>query len=171
MWPSLAIDAITLVLLMLAVVPWLAPIFKSLELPGGWKFEFQDLQRASDRAEAAGLLASQPVAPAATFTLERIANEDPNLALAGLRIEIEKRLVALAERRGIETRSRGVGQLLRLLSESGALGQQERAALADLTGLLNSAVHGAKLDQRSANWAIEVGPRLLRALDELVSAA
>jgi hypothetical protein len=171
LWPSLAIDAVTLVLVMIALVPWLAPIFKSLEFPGGWKVEFQDLQKAAAKAEAAGLLATTPAAAAATFTFQRVAEEDPNLALAGLRIEIEKRLVSLAAKRGIDSRNRGVGYLLRLLGENGALQQQERSALADLTGLLNSAVHGARVDQDAARWAIEIGPRLLKALDDLATAA
>ena len=41
-----------------------------------------------------------------------MAKEDPNLALAGLRIEIEK-LLKLAERRNIEVRSRGIDPLFR----------------------------------------------------------
>ena len=36
-FPSAKIDAVTLVLLAIAVVPWLAPILKTIELPGGWK--------------------------------------------------------------------------------------------------------------------------------------
>jgi len=169
-WPTLAIDSITLALLVIAIVPWLAPVFKALEFPGGWKVEFQELQKVGQRAEQAGLLSAQPqLVTEADYTFQRVAEQDPNLALAGLRIEIEKRLVALAEKRGIDLRGRGLGQLLRLLSERNVLGQQERSVLADLTGLLNSAVHGATVDRRAADWAIEVGPRLLRALDELVA--
>ena len=167
-WPHLAIDAVTLVLLVVALVPWLAPIFKSLEFPGGWKVEFRDLQRAGQRAEQAGLLAPATTPEAsARFAFQRVANDDPNLALAGLRIEIEKRLVAIAERSGLDVRNRGVGQLLRLLSERQILGFQERSALADLTGLLNTAVHGASVDRQAAEWAIEIGPRLLAALDDI----
>jgi hypothetical protein len=36
-----------LTLLIVATVPWLAPLFKSLELPGGWKVEFQELRKAA----------------------------------------------------------------------------------------------------------------------------
>lgn len=39
LWPNLGIDAITLGLLVLATAPWLGSVFKSLELPGGWKVE------------------------------------------------------------------------------------------------------------------------------------
>jgi hypothetical protein len=44
-WPTVKIDAVTLVLVGLAVAPWLAPIFKSIELPGGLRFEYQQIQR------------------------------------------------------------------------------------------------------------------------------
>jgi hypothetical protein len=44
-WPSLSIDSITLTLIVLASLPWLAPLFKSIEAPGGWKVEFQELKR------------------------------------------------------------------------------------------------------------------------------
>ena len=44
-WPDLRIDGVTLALLAVAALPWLAPIFKSIELPGGWKFEYQEVQR------------------------------------------------------------------------------------------------------------------------------
>ena len=44
-WPHLHIDAVTLALVVVALVPWLAPIFRSIELPGGWRFEYQEIQR------------------------------------------------------------------------------------------------------------------------------
>jgi len=167
--PALAIDAVTLTLLVIALVPWLAPIFKSLEFPGGWKVEFQDLQKVAVRAEQAGLLAAKEAATQPEFTFQRVAERDPILALAGLRIEIEKRLVALAEKRGIDVDGRGLGQLLRILAQRQVLTDGERSVLADLTGLLNSAVHGAAVDPRAAEWAMDVGPLLLKALDDLVS--
>jgi hypothetical protein len=166
-WPTLAIDAISLTLLVIALLPWLAPIFKSLEFPGGWKVEFPELQKAAARAEEAGLLAPSQAPTPSEFTFQRIVEEDPNLALAGLRIEIEKRLVKLAEKHGIESRSRGLGQLLRILTERQVLDNQARSVLADMVGLLNSAVHGATVDPRATDWAISVGPRLLKALDDL----
>ncbi|MBC6989387.1 hypothetical protein [Hymenobacter sp. BT491] len=42
--PDIRIDAITLGLLILSVVPWLAPIIKSIEVPGVGKLEFQELK-------------------------------------------------------------------------------------------------------------------------------
>lgn len=172
-WPALAIDAITLALIVIAVLPWLAPLVKSLELPGGWKVEFQELQKAASRAESAGLLAAKPSPEESAFSFQSIANRDPVLALAGLRIEIEKRLGRLAESQGLNEGRRplGVGQLLRLLTQAEVLTNEERAILADMVNMLNSAVHGADVDPRAAAWAIEIGPRLLTSLDERVHEA
>jgi hypothetical protein len=44
-WPELHIDAVTLALVVVAIAPWLAPIFKSIELPGGLRFEYQQIER------------------------------------------------------------------------------------------------------------------------------
>jgi uncharacterized protein YutE (UPF0331/DUF86 family) len=171
-WPQLAIDAITLALIVIAILPWLAPLVKSLELPGGWKVEFQELQKAASRAESAGLLAATPSQDVVAFSFQSIAMRDPYLALAGLRIEIEKRLSLLAQIHGLNSsRPMGVGQALRALAQAEVLTSEERSILADMVNLLNAAVHGAEIDTRVASWAIDVGPRLLTSLDERVSEA
>ena len=41
--PGITLDTATMLLIALAFIPWLVPLFKSLELPGGWKFEFQEI--------------------------------------------------------------------------------------------------------------------------------
>ena len=171
-WPTLAIDAIALALVVIAVLPWLAPLVKSLELPGGWKVEFQELQKAASRAETAGLLAPEPNKSDLVFSFQSVATQDPNLALAGLRIEIEKRLSSLVEIHGLGSRRpMGVGQALRALAQAEVLTSEERSILADMVNMLNAAVHGAEVDTRAANWAIDVGPRLLTSLDERVAEA
>jgi hypothetical protein len=81
--PNLTVDAITLGLIAIAVAPWLAPIFKSIELPGGWKVEFQEfkrrveqeLERETDRvgqlAERLGRVEQFVLSGAVTPGLER----------------------------------------------------------------------------------------------------
>lgn len=172
MWPQLSIDAVALALIVIAVLPWLAPLVKSLELPGGWKVEFQELQKAASRAESAGLLAAEASQQEVEFSFQSIATRDPNLALAGLRIEIEKRLSSLAEIHGLKSRgAMSVGQSLRALAQAEVLSNEERSILVDMVNMLNSAVHGAEVDPRAAAWAIDVGPRLLTSLDERISEA
>ena len=165
-WPNLKIDAVTLVLLIVALVPW-APLFKSVELPGGWKIEFQELEKARNKAEAAGLL-DLAVKWEKEFSFQAVAEEDPNLALAGLRIELERRLRELARSRNLPSERAGIGQLLRILDREDVLTPEERSALSDMVYLLNSAVHGAEVDRRAAQWALEVGPQLLAGIDERI---
>lgn len=111
----MGIDLTTLLLLVIAALPWLAPIFKSLELPGGLKVEFQELEKAKEEASRAGLLA-KPAENKREPAYLLVAQEDPNLALAGLRIEIERRLAAIARVKGLEDRRYSIGQLLRQLA-------------------------------------------------------
>ena len=167
-WPDLAVDVITLGLFVIAVLPWLAPLVKSFELPGGLKIELQDVERTTDQARDAGLLTPQDTKPELEHSFLLMAEHDPNLALAGLRIEIERRLARLAERQKIQIRSRGLGQLLEALDEQGVLTRDQREALASLTTLLNSAVHGAEVDPKAAMRAIGIAPALLHSIDRLI---
>jgi hypothetical protein len=165
-WPEVTIDAITVALLIVAVVPWLSSVFKSVELPGGIKVEYRDLEKIEQRAREAGLIAEEPLAPTPECAFQSISSIDPNLALAGLRIELEKRLVRLAESRELPIPRRGLKQLLIRLNEAELVTGGERALLSDLADLLNSAVHGATIEQPAFEWALEVGPRILKALEQ-----
>jgi len=168
-WPAFEIDAIALSLLGVAAIPWLLPLLRSIELPGGLKFEFKELQETQHRAAKAGLLEEQPdLSQEHEFSFQNLADEDPNLALVGLRIEIERRLVRLARSAGISKTRAGVGQLLRLLGERSILTHEQRSVLADMVVLLNSAAHGKVADQQSAQWALDVGPKLLTTLDRRI---
>jgi len=164
-WPNLKIDSTAVALLVIAVIPWLGSIFKSIEFPGGAKVEYPDLEKARQSASRVGLLSAETSLKEVPSFIA-IAEEDPNLALAGLRIEIEKRLRTMAARHGIDARRMSIGQLLRALSSAGALSDEQRSVLNDLVGTLNMAVHGAEVSRQSAEWAIDVGPRLLASLDE-----
>lgn len=50
-WPGLKIDAITVLLVVVALVPWLGELLESIELPGGWKVKYRDLQQRQDALE------------------------------------------------------------------------------------------------------------------------
>lgn len=102
------------------------------------------------------------------YAFESVAGDDPNLALAGLRIELESKLKEIAEARSIEVARKGIRPLIHQLKNRDVLNQREVSALEDLLPLLNGAAHGAETDPRAADWAMDVGPRLLAALDEKI---
>ena len=126
--------------------------------------EYQELTKAGEEAERAGLLVG-PTVRVEVPTYATLAETDPNLTLAGLRIELEKRLRAISQTHGIRTERQGISQLLRELRGLDVLSSQQQAVLADLIGLLNQAVHGAEVDRNGARWAVDVGSRLLASLE------
>ena len=79
----------------MAILPWLGFIFKSVELPGGLKVEYPALEKASEDAAKVGLLGAPRKREESPYLA--IAEQDPNLALAGLRVEIERRLREIAK--------------------------------------------------------------------------
>lgn len=169
-WPNIAIDGTTLTLFAFALLPWLAPLFRALELPGGLKVEFKDLLQRQKQAAEAGLLArphegDDEETGGAEYTFLSIAADDPNLALAGLRIEIERRLTNIALERGLDIERTGARRTLTRLHKAGVFTDHEESVLADLIGTLNMAVHGAEVSDVAADWAIDVGPRILEGLE------
>lgn len=169
-WKVSPIDTTTVLLLLVAFSPWLLPLLKSIELPGGIKLEVKDFEDAEQRADEAGLLEdAADYQDSQEFSFQIVAREDPNLALAGLRIEIEKRLYDLAKAAKIGRVRRGVGHLLEQLREEELLDKMQSSVLADLVRLLNSAAHGADVDDQAAKIALEVGPRLLGSLDRRIA--
>jgi len=169
--PNLTIDATMLILLGIAALPWFIGIIESVELPGGVKINLSKLEKIGQRAETVGLASDfLSKSEEQQYSFQVVGLEDPNLALAGLRIEIERRLKQLAEKHDIGTRMQGIGSLVNTLSNRDLLGQEERSVILDMISLLNGAVHGAITDRRAATWAMDFGPRLLKALDERIGA-
>lgn len=69
-----------------------------------------------------GLLApSSSINTTPEYSFQLIADDDPNLAQAGFRIEIEKRLQSLAESRKISVKRQSIWGLMRTLSKEGIL--------------------------------------------------
>lgn len=126
--------------------------------------EYRDLERIGERARESGLLDETAEEPDSTYSFQTVASTDPNLALAGLRIELERSLVRLAESRQLPLRRVGLTGLLAQLNQRELIGGKERALLLDLAGLLNGAVHGAEVDAGASEWALDTGPRILDAL-------
>jgi hypothetical protein len=162
--PELGIDGVIVILLVCAVAPWLLPVLKSVELPGGVKFEFRELKRAEKKAEDAGLISTAEHV-SADYPFLEVAGSHPGLALVGLRIEIEKRLRFMAESNGMKDRRSGLASVLQYLYENHLVTESERSVISDLAGALNQAAHGIPVDDQVISWVVDVGPRILAGLD------
>ena len=112
----------------------------------------EDLEDATRRLEAAGfdIADSSPV-----MTQGIVFTDDPNLALASLRIELERRL-----RRTASNEPR----ILDLIYESRRFTEPQSSALVHLVTLLNSAVHGADVTKDAPAWVEQTGSRIVSAI-------
>lgn len=174
-FPKINIDLITVVLIAFSIIPWVEPLFKSVELPGGIKLEFQDLQKLETEAKKAGLI--KPEIQTETkahqnevihYSFVEIAEQNQELALVSLRIEIEKRLREIASKYGIETKKFSILNLINNLSSKRILTNDENSSLRDMIITLNQAAHGVEYDQRNAQWVIENGPKIIESLDSKI---
>ena len=168
-FPEIKIDTNTIILIVIAALPWLTGIIDTAELPGGWKVKFKTLKETAEKAERIGLISpSLTKEDEEKYSFQQVGLADPNLALAGLRIEMEKRLISIAKLHNIDSKMQSVGSLLNTLSRKDYISKEERAIIADLISLLNSAVHGARVNLDVARWALEFGPKILKSLDERI---
>lgn len=168
LFPHLNIDAVSLGLLVLAVLPWLSPLIKSAEIPGVGKIEFRDVRSAAEKIIGgedwrAGI-ASSGTTNATEPSYIAVAAQDPRLALVGLRIELEKRLRTLADRAEIQTKG-SLAAITRELEARAMLGPETGAGLRDLIRLGNDAAHGADVDADVAMSTVDFGPKILGILD------
>jgi len=162
-WPDVKVDAVAIGLFVVAVLPWLASILESAKLPGGWEIKFRNLQRAGQQVVSGASAVSETTTRGGPLS-EGIATSDPNLALVALRIEIERRLRAIARQYELPE-ERSLLRLFRSLREREILTEASLSGLEELVAAGNQAAHGARVESHVAQWAAEYGPQILTTLD------
>lgn len=184
-YPSLNVDWITIALIAIAIIPWLAPLIKSIELPGVFKVEFKDLKSAAEKIIGKIEFVKKAIPKRGKrkklkpekkikriddiYTFTKIAESDSNLAIVALRIEIEKRIHRLAEKYHLEfMQNRSLRGVLRDLYNAQILPADTIAGLEELIIIGNKAAHGATVSSQAAALAINVGPRVIRVLDDML---
>lgn len=163
-FPNLKIDVVSLGLLAFAILPWLAPLIKSAELPGVGKIEFRDVRDAAVKVTGGENVGPAAASRGAEQLYISIADQDPRLALVGLRIEIEKRLRELAELTDAR-KNQPLISLTRELERKEILHPASAVGLRELIFYGNEAAHGAAVSADVAASAVEYGPNVLAILD------
>jgi uncharacterized protein YecT (DUF1311 family) len=176
LFPAISIDLITVALLAIAVVPWLETLFKSVELPGGVKLEFQELEKIAKDAKEVGLITSHNTEDLGidtntkpSYYFVEIAEKNQELALVSLRIEIEKRLRDIAAKYDVETKRYSVIKLIELLDSKNILTPKETEVLKNIISVLNKAAHGVEYDYRNTQWVIDNGVEIVDGLENKVA--
>jgi len=147
--------------LAIAVTPWVIQLIERISAPGGFEVVFskaeQQLQAANTVPDAEDIAA-----------FKYFESRDPNLAIAMLRVQIERRLRIIAEDVMLEPDPRGRPRALReltdALGERGAISKEAVTLLRDLMPVMNEAVHGVEVGSRGAEFALNYGPQMLSLL-------
>ena len=154
--PSVTIDSVAVTLFAIALLPWLSSLLrhvqlpegvKSIQLPGGLKIEGREVKNEIEKV----ITGHENIGSTGPYEgreksaeVGLFASTDPNVALVGLRIEIERRVWQLAKAVGVEPDRRPLSQLVRELHGKGVLSPNAAEGLAQLVTLGNLAA--GKLD-------------------------
>ena len=168
------IDSTTLGLLALLLVGLLVPVLKSFTLPGGIGADMEGLAQAVKKTDkpvreafpvqaSASILSSPPEQP----LWRRSMDEDPNVGLAILRFEIEKRVRSLVAKHfpRSQTERATLRPMLGALGGVGVLSRREIAALEDVVVVCNNAVHAQNVPMATAREIANLGVIVIEALD------
>ncbi|HBG3383052.1 TPA: hypothetical protein KQB18_004290, partial [Clostridioides difficile] len=116
-FPKASIDSTFIILIIFALMPWLIPYIKTLEISGIGKVELIDREtqvRMQENIQNLNLEAVEVdnlTAQRIDGSLDDIVQGDPKLALVSLRIELEKTLRAIAEKNNVQFYRCGLGKL------------------------------------------------------------
>lgn len=163
-FPKLSIDSIVVTLLIIGIVPWLSPLFKSFTA-AGIGVEYKDFEEIEKKFKENNFL-KYPKKNEKIF-YPSFKSEDPILSLAWLRIEIEKRIKILNDLCNLP-QNKDIYKLLSQLKNKEILSEGEFSSLRALRGILNRAVHGGKINSKIGDWSLKNGQNILFTLDEKI---
>ena len=171
-YPELNIDAISIILLILAMFPWYSQNVKALELNGIGKVELVSEKEKEELEEKVAKVATvqtiKKEKPTERYSFYNLRYTDQKLALAGLRIEIEKELHRISQKSQIRSDYKGVAELTKVLVRNEMITHNEYTLIRDIIGVLNKAVHSRLDDYKEADfeWVFEIGLEVLESMKQ-----
>lgn len=100
----------------------------------------------------------------ATNAIRDLAESDPVIALAKIRIELEKVLARLARITSIETQKISLGALVNKLSNHEIISSKIGKSLIEVISICNRAIHGEFIAEKDAGTIVKLGIELLEEL-------
>jgi hypothetical protein len=179
-FPHITLDAVDSALIVVATLPWILKYLRGFEIPGIVKIDLADTKAATDKVTRAqppaGQIDLEGYSPRVAIgtgaeqyaNLRAIYDTDPNLALVGFRIEVEKRLRDLAAARQISDSKMPLQRLLHELIDRRLIPTEIASGLMELISLGNRAAHGVTVSPDAAAWLLDIGPDVLLRLDSLL---
>ena len=160
------ISAFTILVLFILAIPAVAPYLKEAKFPGA-KFVFKDeiiktktlVQKSVEIAKK-----QKKITPFETFKLSSVREQleyDYIIALAALRIEIEKKLKIAADFFDIPKKEkRRLSQIIDAMQRIKIMFPEQTSALKKILTMCNKAVHGEPVSKSEANQIIDLADEL-----------
>lgn len=106
----------------------------------------------------------RPEIYATSDAIKALAESDPVIALAKIRIEIEKILGQLARFNSVKVSGFALGTLVNKLTNQEIVSHDVGKALREVIALCNRAIHGETISEEGARTIVDVGVELLEEL-------
>ncbi|QMA54756.1 hypothetical protein HVW49_00130 [Escherichia fergusonii] len=158
-----------LLLIIILTCPFIASVRKIKYGDFEAEIDPKEIQKIKTEAEKnAGLKESddeiRPEIYTTTESIRDLASSDPVIALAKVRIELEKVLNKLARIAGIEIKRPVLGMLVKTLSNHEIISSGIGKSLTEVIGICNRAMHGEVISEDSANTIVSLGIELIEDL-------
>lgn len=158
------VDGYTIMLLLFAFIPWLYHDLQSLEVFGLFRM---NLGKLDDKLSASDLGKVQeddvPIKQSKDF-YSKMAQDNPDMAVRGVKSDIDKGLVKIAEKYNLPT-SGGRQQIVDSLVNAKQLSAEDKAVLRDIFKMYQKASTVVAKSSETVSWLINNGPRIARALE------
>ncbi len=167
------VDAFTIVILFILFIPFVAQYLRKAKFPGA-EFEFKEeiheteklVQLSIEQAEKLESTGEKKILQFETFKLSAIRellDSDPILALAALRIEIERKLKLLVNSFDIPIHNeRSISKLIEVIRKRELLSTEQVTALQKIVSMCNKAIHGSLISKMDARNIIDLTEELNR---------
>ncbi len=168
------VDLISISILFILSIPFVAQFLRKAKFPGA-EFEFKDeiretqelvelsVEKAKD-AEDAGKAKILQFETFKVSSIRELLDSDPVLALAALRIEIERKLKLLADCLEIPNKQRySISKTLEAIKRKELLSYDQTNALHKIIRMCNEAIHGALISKEEAMEIIDLMEELNRS--------
>ncbi|WP_027911294.1 hypothetical protein [Pseudomonas sp. URMO17WK12:I4] len=167
---NLTIDTISVLLLLIMLLsPFIAAVKKikfgdfeaEIDIDEIRKIKSETEKTLSESQENRGEV---PKIYATSDAIKALAESDPVIALAKIRIELEKLLARLARFNSITVKGSALGALVNQLTNQEIVSHDIGKALREVIALCNRAIHGETISDEGARTIIGVGVELLEEL-------
>ena len=171
------IDNFIILIYFMSSIPFIAQYMKKVKFPGGG-FEFKEeirktgklINLSSTAKISTHINASLSVVKSETLdNARKLLDSDPVLALAALRIEIEKSLKVIAKKLDLPIKEkRSITEIIVDLNRKEIFSYEQVKILRKIIQMCNKAIHGAVISKSEAKEIIFLTEKFYRTLENSI---